>query len=275
MITITALMEDKPSENALFLAEHGLSYYIQYNGLSLLFDCGQSSKFLHNAVNCGIDLSRLDAVILSHSHYDHAGGFPALADKGLGNAVLYTGTHFFDAKYALREGRYADLSCGFDLDFLEKGNISHCQIQGTQQIYPGVWLITGFPRVHPFETIPERFLLKTEAGFIPDDFRDEVCIALEAEEGLTVLVGCAHPGILNMLTHVQKELGKPVRAVFGGTHLVEANASRIDATISQLGKLGVKTLGLSHCTGQAAEDAIRICGNFQVCHLCSGDCMQL
>lgn len=273
MIKITALMEDKPSKNEVFLAEHGLSYYIQYNGLSLLFDCGQSEKFLHNASHCGVDLSRLDAVILSHSHYDHAGGFPALADKGLGNATLYTGTHFFDAKYALKEGRYADLSCGFDLGFLAEKKIIHRQIHGTQQIYPGVWLISGFPRVHPFETIPERFLLKTEAGFTPDNFRDEVCIALEAEEGLSVLVGCSHPGILNILTHVQKELNRPIRAVFGGTHLVEADSVRIDATISLLGKLGVKILGLSHCTGQAAEDAIQTCGNFQVCHLCSGDCM--
>lgn len=275
MIKITALIEDRPPENPAFLAEHGLSYYIQYNGLSLLFDCGQTEKFLYNAAACGIELSGLDAVVLSHSHYDHAGGFPALADNGIGNAVLYTGAHFFDAKYALKEGHCADLSCGFDREFLNGKKICHREVSDIQQIFPGVWLVSGFPRVYPFETVPERFLLKTEAGFFHDDFRDEVCIVLETGDALAVLVGCSHPGILNMLTHIQKELGKPVWAVFGGTHLVEADNPRIQSTIAHLEKLGIKILGLNHCTGQAAEDAIQLWGNFQVYHLCSGDSTEL
>ena len=137
--------------------------------------------------------------------------------------------------------------------------------------FPGVHLIAGFPRVHDFEKIPERFLRRSETGFIPDDFADEICMALEVEGGLAVLVGCSHPGILNMMTHVRQVLGKPIRAVFGGTHLVEADGHRIDLTIHSLQDMGLEILGLSHCSGDAADCAICADPSVQGCHLRVGD----
>lgn len=275
MLQITALMDDKLPKDSALLSEHGLSFFVQYHSLRLLFDCGMTDAAQQNARSLSIDLKNLDGVILSHSHYDHAGGFRSLAEQDLQIPRLYTGPGFFRPKFAWKEGILRDLSCGFDPDFLKGHHIIHQEITGAVQIHPGLWLISDFPRVHNFETIPERFVLKTAEDLVADDFSDEVCMALEVEGGLAVLVGCSHPGILNMLCHIQNLLKKPIRAVFGGTHLVEADAQRIDITIDTLEKMGLEILGFSHCSGDAARNAMDAKPEIQSCHLCAGDSITL
>lgn len=271
MLSITALMDNKPTEHKALIAEHGLSLYVEYNGRRLLFDCGSGANPQYNAHRLGVDLKNLDAVIISHSHYDHAAGFRDLTENGLGSRDLYTGPNFFEPKYAQNGVRYTNLACGFERSFLETHQVHHHVVDGLEEIYPGVWLISGFPRIHPFEKIPARFVRRTETGFVTDDFGDEVCMALEIEGGLAVLVGCSHPGILNMMTQVSKLLNKPIRAVFGGTHLVEADDQRIDLTIRKLQEMGLEILGLSHCSGDAADCAICANPDIQGCHLGTGD----
>lgn len=273
MLSITALMDNKPTEHKALIAEHGLSLYVEYNGRRLLFDCGSGANPQYNAHRLGVSLMNLDAVIISHSHYDHAAGFRDLTENGLGSRDLYTGPNFFEPKYAQNGVRYTNLACGFERDFLEAYQVRHHVVEGLQEIYPGVWLISGFPRIHSYEKIPARFVRRTETGFVTDDFGDEVCMALEIEGGLAVLVGCSHPGILNMMTQVSKLLNKPIRAVFGGTHLVEADDQRIDLTIRKLQEMGLEILGLSHCSGDAADCAICAKPDIQGCHLGTGDCI--
>lgn len=273
MLHITALMDNKATENKALIAEHGLSLYVEHNGRRLLFDCGSGINPQRNAHRLGIGLRDLDAVILSHSHYDHAAGFRDLAENGLGSRDLYTGPRFFEPKYASDGVRYTDLSAGFDRAFLQEQGITHHEIDGLAELFPGVYLISGFPRVHDFEKIPQRFVRRTAEGFVTDDFGDELCMALEIEGGLAVLVGCSHPGILNMISHVSKLLDRPIRAVFGGTHLVEADGRRIDTTVRSLQAMGLEILGLSHCSGDAADQAICANPDIQGCHLGVGDCI--
>ena len=271
MLRITALMDNKPTEHKALIAEHGLSLYVEYGGKRILFDCGSGPNPQKNAHRLGISLRDLDAVILSHSHYDHAAGFRDLAENGLGSPRLYTGPHFFEPKYACDGVRYTDLSAGFDETFLAEHGITCHPVDGLLELYPGVWLISGFPRCHDFEKIPQRFVRRTSGGFVVDDFSDELCMAVDIGTGLAVLVGCSHPGILNMITQVQKCLGKPIKAVFGGTHLVEADEGRIGTTVKSLQAMGLEILGLSHCSGEKADCII--CGTEGIhgCHLGVGD----
>ena len=275
MLQLTALMDDTPPKNKTLFAEHGLSYYMEYNGFRLLFDCGPTAHAQENARRLGIGLDGLDGVILSHSHYDHAAGYRDLVEAGLGSHLLYTGPQFFEPKYARKGVAFANLSCGFDAGFLQLHHIQHRVVEDAVEIHPGIWLFSGFPRLHSFETIPERFVRRQADQFIPDDFADEVCLTLEVEGGLAVLVGCSHPGILNILTHIEKTLDKPIRAVFGGTHLVEADERRIAATIARLQEMGLEILGFSHCSGEAAQQFLASRPEIQSCHLCSGDCIFL
>lgn len=271
MLRITALMDNKPTENKALIAEHGLSLYVEYGSKHILFDCGSGINPQKNAHRLGICLKDLDAVILSHSHYDHAAGFRDLTENHLGSGQVYTGPYFFEPKYARDGVRYTDLSAGFDRAFLEAHGIRHQQIDGQQEIFPGVFLISGFPRIHDFERIPQRFVRKTDDGFVTDDFGDEICMAIEVDGGLAVLVGCSHPGILNMICRVRDLLGKPIKAVFGGTHLVEADGQRIETTVERLRDMGLEILGLSHCSGDQADHAICAKPEIQGCHLGVGD----
>lgn len=275
MLRITALMDNKPSEHKSLVNEHGLSYLIEGDGYRILFDCGATAAPWHNAHRLGLSVSDLDAVVLSHSHYDHAAGYRDLIENGGGSSLLYTGPEFFCPKFAGDGMKYTDLSAGFDQSFLKKHHIAHQEVTGVTQIAPGVYLIASFPRVHPFETIPKRFLRLTNAGMEPDDFRDEICLALEVGGKLVVLVGCSHPGILNMVQRVHNALGLPVQAVYGGTHLVEADESRIHATLTELQAMGLKVLGLSHCSGELAEQCLGADPSVLSCHMGVGDCIFL
>lgn len=271
MVEITVLMDNKIVGRRGLIAEHGLSMYVEYRGRGLLFDCGPGPGFLSNARRLGVDLSHAETVVLSHNHYDHAGGFRDLAEAGLAPEQVCTGPDFFQTKYG-REGiRLSNISCGFDGEFLRSQGIRHREIRGVEELFPGAWLVSGFPRVNDFETVPERFVRRTAEGFFSDDFRDETCLALETDKGLAVVVGCAHPGIVNMVSHISKTLGKPVWAVFGGAHLSGASQDRIEKTLRGLKTLGVSLLGLGHCSGEMVEAAIAEDPALEGCHLGSGD----
>ena len=271
MVRITALMDDRGHGDGSLAPEHGLSLFVEYGGRRILFDCGATGSFLRNAEVLGAALRDLDAVVLSHSHYDHAGGFPALTGQGLGSRLLFTGPRFFEPKFSRDGDGFLDRSAGFGPELLEEKGICHREIAGTAEVFPGVYLFSGFPRIHDFEKIPRRFVRRTAGGFIPDDFSDEICMALAVEGGLVVLVGCSHPGILNMITHISREMKAPIRGVFGGTHLVEADGQRIGDTVLGLRAMGLELLGLSHCSGDAAEEAIRRDPTVRGCHLHVGD----
>lgn len=279
MLQITALMDNKLSANSALKAEHGLSFLVEKDQFRVLFDCGAGELTWYNAHRLGKDISSLDAVVLSHSHYDHAYGYRDLTEAGNGSRILYTGPHFFEPKYAFNGRRYADLSCGFDARFLADHNIEHRVCRNTAEIAPGVWLIGSFPRVHSFETIPRRFVRlipeRLSGGvanaFIPDPFDDEICMAVETAKGLVVLAGCSHPGILNMIEKVHDSLGRPVYGIYGGTHLMEADPGRILETVARLKAMGLTVLGLSHCSGDLAEDALRQDKEVISCHMAVGD----
>ena len=271
MIKIQNLMEDQPSENIALKAEHGLSFFVTTAKHSFLFDCGASSSTLQNAHRLGVHLEQAQFVVCSHSHYDHAAGFRDLAEQQLAPQTLYTGPGFFQKKYAKDGIRYSDLSCGFDQAFLAQHHISHVEIDGLLKLDEGLWLIGNFPRKHSFETIPARFVKDTGAGFVTDDFSDEVCLVMATSHGLVVLTGCSHPGILNIVTTVHERLKQSVYAIIGGTHLMEADQERIQRTFKELQDLGLKVAGFCHCSGAQAIGYLKDYPGLAGCHVTAGD----
>ena len=271
LVKITALMDDRAGADRRLVSEHGLSLFVEYGEKRILFDCGTSENTARNAASLGIDLGKLDAVILSHGHYDHALGYPPLLKAGLGGRLLCTGAGFFRKKWSSDHRGLRDLSAGFGPELLKENGILHREIREDTELFPGVFLFTGFPRVHAFEQIPQRFLVETEAGLVPDDFSDEVCMGFRVPEGLVVLVGCSHPGILNMVSHIAEKTGEKILGVFGGTHLVDADEGRAESTVRALCDLGLETLGLSHCSGDGVDAFIAARKTVRSSHLRPGD----
>lgn len=275
MIRITTLMENHPSEHKALKAEHGLSFLVEAGGKRFLFDCGSGEDTLYNAHRLGIDLTAVDFTVCSHSHYDHAAGFRDMVEQGAGGRQLYTGPGFWDKKYAFDGVKYTDLSAGYDADFLATHGIEQRVCDGLLPLVEGCWLVGNFARRTTFETIPPRFVKGVIPHTVADDFSDEICLAMQTSRGLVVLVGCSHPGILNMIRTVHEVLQQPVYAVFGGTHLVEADEARIEATVKELQNLGMSVLGLCHCSGALAEEWLTCHSPLQACHMAVGDCIAL
>lgn len=274
-MVLRTLLENNLSQNRALIAEHGLSFMVETENVKILFDCSAGSTARKNAKKMNVSLKDADYVVLSHSHYDHAGGYPDMADHGV-LAPLITGPNFFEEKYAREGEKYVYLGCGFGPSFLTKKGVTHRVCEGCETLSEGCYVVGGFKRIHDFEKAPVRFVRQTKDGMIADDFPDEVCLVLEREKGLVMIVGCSHPGILNMIESVRERFGKPVYAVFGGSHLVEADEGRLAETMRLLKDMGIARAGFNHCTGDAAQNRLSQCGDgVAYSHLKAGDCIFL
>lgn len=275
MTILRTLLENNLSRNRALTAEHGLSFLVETGGKKILFDCGAGKAARKNAEKMHVSLKDVDYVVLSHSHYDHAAGYPDMVSHGV-HAPLVTGPYFFEEKYAREGGKYAYLGCGFGPEFLDKKGIARQVCEGSLTLFDGCHVVGGFERTYAFEKAPARFVRQTAAGMAEDDFPDEVCLAVETVKGLVVIAGCSHPGILNMLETVKKRLDMPVYAVFGGSHLVEADEERVNATVDRLRDMGIGIVGFNHCTGDAAQERMRGEGDkVAYSHPKTGDCIFL
>jgi len=196
--------------------------------------------------------------VLSHGHYDHTNGLRFLAAVNP-TFELLTGQGFFADKYGQPgDAAYEFLGNDFDARWLADNGIAHTTITGpVRELVPGILAITDFPRLHPDETDKPRFRVRVDGGFALDTFGDEVMLAIDTSRGVIALLGCSHPGVKNMLDAAVQRLGKPLYAVIGGTHLVEAPPESVALTIEYLRQQAVRVIGASHCTGAVAMERLR------------------
>lgn len=256
-VKITTLVENSPGANPVLKNEHGLSFFIEKDDQRILFDTGQSSAFLHNAEQLQVDLSNLDYVVLSHGHYDHSGGLKSLV-KSTTDFKLIIGEGFFGEKYGKKDNALEYLGNDFDQEFLHAHNIGYqFAAKRLTELAPGIYVVTGFPKIHQDEVLNEHFLLKREDGLYPDSFDDEILLAIDTSKGLLVLLGCSHPGMKNMLDSTVRLLNRSLYGVLGGTHLMQVSEKNLDLSVKYLQKESLKVIGVCHCTGQVAMDSVR------------------
>jgi 7,8-dihydropterin-6-yl-methyl-4-(beta-D-ribofuranosyl)aminobenzene 5'-phosphate synthase len=116
--------------------------------------------------------------------------------------------------------------------------------------------------VTAFEAIDKNLFVKVKDALEPDILADDQALVVTTEQGLIVVLGCAHRGIINTLLHSRKITGEErVFAVLGGTHLLRADSDQLNQTIAALRNLDVAHIGVSHCTGMPA--AISLQESFQ------------
>lgn len=263
--TLTAVIEDASAEHQGLRHEHDLAFHVVMHDMTLLFDCGASDAVLSNAGLLNIDLEKIDMVAISHAHYDHAGGFRAVA-AGSGIGRLLTGPGSFRPKYSLQGKRHTYLGVDFDADFLESLKIRHETCRETVRLGESCWVVGGFATRHPIEKPPEKLRLLENGAFVPDPFDEEICLAIRSEDGLAMVVGCAHPGVVSMVETVQERLELPVRSPWGGTHLINASPERLAFT-----RDSVRQIGLCHCSGDGLPELLAADTWFDFCRLRCGD----
>ena len=105
-----------------------------------------------------------------------------------------------------------------------------------------------------FEAVMPSAFLKTEGGYVPDPLADDQSLYIRTDQGLVILLGCAHRGVVNIVRHARELMGtERVHMIVGGTHLHPASSEQLERTIAALKDLEVQWLGVSHCTGMKAS----------------------
>jgi 7,8-dihydropterin-6-yl-methyl-4-(beta-D-ribofuranosyl)aminobenzene 5'-phosphate synthase len=251
---ITALMDDYCPKADLH-GEHGLAYFIQTPETSILFDTGQSGGFIRNAGILSVDLTGLDAVILSHGHYDHTSGLADLyAAIAPARPVLYAGKGFDIPKQARRETGLAEI--GIPAASLAAPVPQAVEVDALTEVFPSIFLMPRAARVDGSLALP-RFRIRVAGEDRVDDFDDELSLIVDTAGGLVVVTGCAHRGILNIAAAARRHFpGTPIAALMGGFHLADLPDETLDRVADGIAELGPKKIFCGHCTGTRGFAAI-------------------
>jgi len=259
---LVTLVEDTKGREDL-KNRFGLSLHLETDGKSILFDTGQDGTFLANARTLGVDLASLDLAVLSHGHYDHGGGLGAFFAANQATP-LFLGKGAGGPHYArvLWMNKYI----GLDQAILERHRDRLRWVEKDTELAPGIDALTSVKRSEPIPRGNRRILLKTGGGYVPDPFAHELTCVVREKDGMVVLAGCGHSGILNMVMAAKDRFpDTPVKAVVGGFHMIDnpvlktmgATPEEVREVARKLRTLGCRRVITGHCTGGKAVKILK------------------
>ncbi len=268
-LNLTVLVEDYAGYGSKFLGQHGISILAEaiVNGrkYKVLFDTGTSHEpVLHNANLLKAGLNDVNYVVISHSHYDHTGGLPGLLETLPSGIPVVAHPEIFKASYALEPHlRYIGPTPNPSTlrRVVEEGGMNWLLSRTPVKLFEGAYTTGEIPPQsrEGFEReLTIKVFKEVDGELVRDFIEDEVGLAFITDEGLVVLGGCSHPGIVSIVRKSMEVTGvNEVRAVIGGFHLVSASEERISSTIKAFKDLGVKEVYAGHCTGLRAEASLQ------------------
>lgn len=250
MKTAVTILVENSTPSPTLIGEYGFSALVEVDDYKILFDTGSAQALYHNAPQMGIDLNKVDALVISHGHFDHTGGLLSYL-KQYGPRPVYAHSGIFVSRpLPLGRNNYKDIGCGFSRDDLLKAGAQLHLNDEFSPIFPGVYISGTIPRNNQFEDTGGKFKMVIDGETQDDPLIDDSTLIIDHPEGLIIVSGCAHAGVINIIEHARRQTGKSqVLAFIGGTHLITASQQRLDQTISALDSFSISRIIVSHCTG--------------------------
>jgi 7,8-dihydropterin-6-yl-methyl-4-(beta-D-ribofuranosyl)aminobenzene 5'-phosphate synthase len=248
-VDVTVLVENMAGGGPV-LGEWGLSFLVDTDSHRILFDSGGGHTLLGNVSALNADLGKVDAIVISHGHDDHTGGLEkALA--ACGPVDLFIHPAAFTTRYWKGGSRAVPDVLPLSRDQLSRRLRNLVETAKPAPVCAGVMVTGQIPRPTAFEDTGLREFAFLDAELkIPNPILDDQAVFFRVPEGVVILLGCGHAGVVNTIRHVSELTGEQkIYAVMGGTHLLNASPLRLRKTIEALRRFRVQKIMLCHCTG--------------------------
>ncbi|MHA1480656.1 MAG: MBL fold metallo-hydrolase [Candidatus Thorarchaeota archaeon] len=248
-------------------AGHGFSALvrvrIENDVHTVLYDTGPSANLIaHNVQTLGIALGKVDAIAMSHGHWDHFGGLDWILSKITGKPIpVHVHPRTFMSRAVLKESD--DESARRNLpDIISKNMILEAggePITNTEPVSLGdsTFLLSGeVPRTTQWETGFKGHIALVDGAWQDDhEIIDDQCLIVNVKgKGVVIISGCSHAGIVNMTNYRLELTGEnKVEAVIGGFHLGGAKESVLEKTVESMKKINPSMIVPTHCTGWKAQ----------------------
>ncbi len=259
---LTLLVDNNTFIDRYLTAEPGLSILIEDDDVNVLFDVGYSDLFLKNAAKLGKDLSRLDYLVLSHSHLDHT--------WGLDPYIRYLAEGIIEGRPVQPPTLVAhpEVFCSVGIGGLtEIGSLVSKEKAGRHMelalgkapvnLSPRLTFLGEIPRENDFEGKTPLGIKQTEAGPVPDLIPDDTALAYKSDQGLVIITGCSHSGICNIISHARNVCKEDqIADIIGGFHLLNPPQSQMAGTLEFFRQITPKALHACHCTDLSSKIAL-------------------
>ncbi len=260
MYKLTILTDNNTITDSYFLGEPALSILIEAEGKSILFDTGYSDVFLKNAQKLGKNLKSLDYIVLSHGHNDHTGGLKYIIDL-FKDTIQKPRIIACPGCFIQRYDSGGDFGCPVEKNKIETV-FNTTYTNEPYFITKNIVFLGEIPRNNDFEAKqPVGLIKETNAS---DFVLDDSALAIKTEEGIVIVTGCSHSGIVNICEYAQKICKTDkIYSIIGGLHLKDASEKQLIKTVDYLKKLNTKSIYACHCTGFQAQYRINEAANLK------------
>ncbi|MEA1959997.1 MAG: MBL fold metallo-hydrolase [Bacillota bacterium] len=232
-----------------FIGEYGFAALVTVDGKQYLFDTGSADAVFKNAQYLGLDLSKVDDLIISHGHFDHTGGVVPFLQMG-NPKHIFAHSGVFTPRYVVAGEFKREIGSLFTAEDVKKFGAALTTVDSFSEIHPNVYLTGAVPRMNDYEDVGGSFKAEINGEMVDDELPDDMSMVIDHPDGLIIISGCAHSGIINIIEHAKKQTQKEkIRAFIGGTHLIMASERRLVKTVEALRSFEIETIIPCHCTG--------------------------